>query len=224
MVKIVLVEKNGSLKESQLKSENEELFYKNCGYRNSNYFDLECIWKTDGGHISLYCKTNGRAGSENKYELPPPVDSKLYFGKLMLIKHDKHDLFDSELKDLTVEEWKETYEKLFGGFEDLDEAEDTSEEEEIDPEMLTKEGYSKEDGFIVDDEDEDEDYIPEHDENDGFGEEEGAEAGEEADKEEEDDGAEGEEEEEEEEEESEYETDDSGDASELSEEEYLSSD
>ena len=164
MVKIVLVEKNGSLKESQLKSENEELFYKNCGYRNSNYFDLECIWKTDGGHISLYCKTNGRAGSENKYELPPPVDSKLYFGKLMLIKHDKHDLFDSELKDLTVEEWKETYEKLFGGFEDLDEAEDTSEEEEIDPEMLTKEGYSKEDGFIVDDDDEDEEYLPEEEE------------------------------------------------------------
>ena len=216
MVKIVLVEKNGSLKESQLKSENEELFYKNCGYRNSNYFDLECIWKTDGGHISLYCKTNGRAGSENKYELPPPVDSKLYFGKLMLIKHDKHDLFDSELKDLTVEEWKETYEKLFGGFEDLDEVEDTSEEEEIDPEMLTKEGYSKEDGFVVDEDDDEEDYIPEDDENDGFGGEEGEGAVEE-DEEEEEDEATGDEE-------SEYETDDSGDASELSEEEYLSSD
>tara|TARA_A100001011_G_scaffold318959_1_gene338866 strand:- start:80 stop:739 length:660 start_codon:yes stop_codon:yes gene_type:complete len=219
MVKIVLVEKNGSLKESQLKSENEELFYKNCGYRNSNYFDLEARWETTGGYISLYCKTNGRAGSENKYELPPPVDSNLYFGKLMLVKHDKKDLFDSELKDLTVEEWKETYEKLFGGFEDLDEEEETSEDEEIDPSMLTKEGYSKEDGFIVDD-DEDEDYIPEDEdeeeeeeeqyigsENEGSGEgeeeEEGVEEGEESE---------------------EYETDDSIDASELSEEDYLSSD
>ena len=161
MVKIVLVEKNGSLKESKLKDENEEMFYKNCGYRNSNYFDLEARWETTGGYVSLYCKTNGRAGSENKYELPPPVDSNLYFGKLMLVKHDKKDLFDSQLMDLTVEEWESTYEKLFGGFEDLEEEEDTSEEEEIDPEMLTKEGYSKEDGFVVDDDEEDEDYIPE---------------------------------------------------------------
>ena len=45
MVKIVLVEKNGSLKESKLKDENEEMFYKNCGYRNSNYFDLEASGK-----------------------------------------------------------------------------------------------------------------------------------------------------------------------------------
>merc|ERR1711907_347972 len=161
MVKIVIVEKNGSLKESKLKDENEDLFYKNCGYRNNNYFDLEANWETTGGYISLYCKTNGRAGSENKYELPPPVDSNLYFGKLMLVKHDKKDLFDSQLMDLTVEEWESTYEKLFGGFEDLEEEEDTSEEEEIDPEMLTKEGYSKEDGFVVDDDEEDEDYIPE---------------------------------------------------------------
>merc|ERR1711907_786066 len=156
MVKIVIVEKNGSLKESKLKDENEDLFYKNCGYRNNNYFDLEANWETTGGYISLYCKTNGRAGSENKYELPPPVDSNLYFGKLMLVKHDKKYLHESELLDLTVEEWKSTYEKLFGGFEDLDEEEETSSEEDIDPEMLTKEDYSKED----------EDYIPEEEDDD----------------------------------------------------------
>ena len=43
---------------------------------------------------------------------------------------------------------------MFGGFDDLDVEEEESEEEEIPAEFLTKEGYSKEDGFIVDDDEE----------------------------------------------------------------------
>ena len=45
-----------------------------------------------------------------------------------------------------------------GGFESLGEDDSYSSEEGIDPELLTKEGYSKEDGFIVDGEDEEEEY------------------------------------------------------------------
>ena len=74
---------------------------------------------------------------------------------------------------LTTAEWTCIYDKLYGGFEDLGEEDSYSSEEEIDPELLTKEGYSKEDGFVVDsdediiddegeeeEEDEEGEYIP----------------------------------------------------------------
>ena len=60
---------------------------------------------------------------------------------------------DGEFVNLTKKEWEEVYNRLFGGFEELDESDDdddiSSIEEDI-PEILTKEGYIK-DGFIVDD-------------------------------------------------------------------------
>ena len=75
-------------------------------------------------------------------------------------------------EDFTVEEWKTAYEKLMGGFEDLDEEEEESEEEYVDPEDLTKHGYKK-DGFVVDDntidynsdsDEEEEEWIPSQEE------------------------------------------------------------
>ena len=70
------------------------------------------------------------------------------------------------VKDISVTEWNKLYEKLFGGFEDLDNTDSYSEEEEIPEHFKTKEGYSKEDGFIVDDDDDDDDYIPAESEED----------------------------------------------------------
>ena len=69
---------------------------------------------------------------------------------------------DDSVLDLTLEDWKACYDKLFGGFEDLGEDDSYSSEEEIPLELQTKHGYSKEGGFVVDsDEDEDEDWVPE---------------------------------------------------------------
>ena len=80
----------------------------------------------------------------------------------MLIMHDNEEFKEEEVIDLSKEEWINTYNKLMGGFESLGEDDSYSSEEEVDPELLTKEGYSKEDGFIVSDgEDEEEEYIPE---------------------------------------------------------------
>ena len=59
------------------------------------------------------------------------------------------------LKDLTKGNWKEIYDVLYGGFEDLEDDEEEEEEEEVDPKQLTKQGYLKDD-FIVDDEEGDE--------------------------------------------------------------------
>ena len=72
---------------------------------------------------------------------------------LGLVYHKNEEPKDDEVLDLDDSEWKACYEKLFGGFEDLgeEEEEDEAEVEEIPEEYKTTQGYSKEDGFIVDD-------------------------------------------------------------------------
>ena len=225
MVKLIIVDKSCNLKSSDLKNFDIEMLYKKCGLRKNDNFEKRHTWKIDSTNfVSCFSKDKGRESSINKYDLPPPIDNELYYGSMLLIKHDTAELSNGNVSDLSTEDWEKYYEKLFGGFEDLGEEDSYSDEEEIPEHMKTKEGYSKEDGFIVDDdEEEDDDYIPEEDEE----EEEEAETTTDA---EEEDGMgqdsdidDGEEEEEEEEEEDEdYDSEDLG--SELSEESYIYSD
>ena len=68
---------------------------------------------------------------------------------------------DNEYEKLTKNEWNTVYEKLFGGFHDLDSHDETRsiDSEIYDSDEYTNEGYHK-DGFIVDDKElEEEDYI-----------------------------------------------------------------
>ena len=78
----------------------------------------------------------------------------------------------AEIVDLDVETWNKVYEKLFGGFEDLNSESDSEDElDEVPDDMKTKDGYLK-DGFVVEDGDmefnsdseEEEDWIPSQEE------------------------------------------------------------
>ena len=69
---------------------------------------------------------------------------------MVVIRHSEQNPTAENCLDLTSEEWKTIYEKLMGGFEDLDDNEEESEEEYVNPEDLTKQGYEK-DGFVVED-------------------------------------------------------------------------
>ena len=106
----------------------------------------------------------GKANHENKYEFPPPIDNLLFFGNCILVNNDISR--QNNALSLTSKEWNKIYEKLFEGFDDveLDEGSDDS-EEYIDPSLLTKEGYLKND-FIVNDvvDNEDEDSNEDEDE------------------------------------------------------------
>jgi len=133
-------------------------------------FVLQHTWGAEDGldqSIKLYGKKTGRAGQENKYDFPPPVDNVLFFGPCVLVGND---LATGRTVDLEESDWEEIYEYLFGGFEnvgsedsdDSDEEEDVATDDEIDALQKqegvvvnqTKQGYAK-DGFIVDDEEED---------------------------------------------------------------------
>ena len=224
MVKLIVVDKGANLKCSDVKNFDMDTLYKKCNLRKKDNFDKRHSWKLDSEHfVTLFSKDKGRANSENKYDLPPPVDSQLYFGSMLIVKHQDKELTNEKVEDLSLEEWNKLYEKLFGGFEDLGDEDSYSDEEEIPEHLQTKQGYSKEGGFVVSDGDEeDEDYIPEEEEE----EEEAHSSTDDADDEDgmgkdseiEDDE---EEEEEEEEDDEEYESDV---GSELSEESYIDSD
>ena len=160
MVVALLIENGGNIKEIKIKNQEEKDFYKLTGLKKDKDFGLRTNWKLKLNkeyNIHLYAKNNGRAGSENKYEFPTPVESHLYFGKCLLVNK-----LENKLVDLTPNEWEDIYNYLFGGFDEIDESE--SEDEEDDDVELTKEGYEK-DGFIVDEnEDEDDDDDEEEDE------------------------------------------------------------
>ena len=165
MGKIVIVEKNKTLKETKVREFSLENLFKKANLKSNKDFMNRHTWKIKDQYISLYAKNSGRANNENTYELPPPIDSQLYFGKMLLVKHTEEQISNSNVVDLTIEEWEKVYEKLFGGFIDLGEEDSYSEEEEIPEKYKTKEGYSKEDGYIVDDdEEEDEEYITDDEE------------------------------------------------------------
>ena len=175
---IVIVSKTGTLSECVVQPNKETtideltiLLSKKCGYRIHDGFSCYHTWRYknkhkysfhtggDGGDatvpkyifVDVWAKTDGRAGQENKYELPPPIDELLIYGNMALVAR-----IDKETAvNLTIELWNKIYEKLFGGFEDLSltVAEDENEIDELDaiPDCKkTSNGYLK-DGFVVED-------------------------------------------------------------------------
>lgn len=167
--KVVIIEKNGNYDTKIVKNLDSDNIYKKCGFRNDKDFGYQHTWNIKYNkqkyNIAIYGKIKGFANTENKYDLPPPLDNKLYFGKIMLVNLNIKNVSDGFNKeniiDFTSDEWSKIYEKLFGGFEDLggiendlkDQEEDEDELENIPKKMLTKQGYLK-DGFVVDSDEE----------------------------------------------------------------------
>ena len=134
---IIIVEKNGTLKSLAIKDFKVEELFKKCGFKKGEDFLKQIEWnaKYDGKKyfIEVYAKTDGRANSENKYDFPPPIDNKLFFGSCAILAYLKKEDGSKCYTDLSVLLWNKIYEKLFGGFEDLatTAVEDEAEEDEL---------------------------------------------------------------------------------------------
>lgn len=156
MVKFIVIEKTGKIKQVKSDTINKEIILKKCKITNGDGFVKQHSWgvKVNGEQLNmcLYAKSKGRANSENKYELPPPLDSDLFFGSMAVVAYGGPGK-ENELFDCTEKIWTSVYNKLMGGFEDLHSEEEEEEEEYVPPEKLTKHGYKKND-FIVDEEEE----------------------------------------------------------------------
>ena len=187
MPNIVIIEKEGTLKNMNIKSFVESDLFKKAGFKTPTHFDCHTIWNLEFNKkkysIELYGKTSGRANQENKYEFPPPVDKLLFFGNCILINRIFEEplkiknstmqnineeqplvLVENKINDITVEEWKLIYNELYGGFEDLNDEEDEDDEDEEDEEEIEAAKNNKltktgylDDGFVVEDDDMDDD-------------------------------------------------------------------
>ena len=155
---IIIVERLGSLKLLSIKDFKQEELYKKCGFKKPENFNKQTEWniKYDGKKyfIQVFAKIEGRANSENKYDFPPPIDTKLFYGSCAIVGQLKKDDGSKVYINMSLEIWNKIYEKLFGGFEDLSSTAQEDEEEEdelanIPKEKKTKQGYLK-DGFVVD--------------------------------------------------------------------------
>jgi len=171
---VIIVEKVGILKMLAIKEFKEEELFKKCGFKKAEDFIKQTEWNVKCESkkylISVYAKVDGRANSENKYDFPPPIDTKLFFGNCAILAKVKNDEGKQVYTNLSLELWEKIYEKLFGGFEDLtstaiEDENEIDELENVPKEKKTKQGYLK-DGFVVDSEQEDEDYETENEDSD----------------------------------------------------------
>jgi hypothetical protein len=166
---VIIVEKTGVLKMLAIKEFKEEDLFKKCGFKKSEDFNKQTEWNVKCESkkylVSVYAKVDGRANSENKYDFPPPIDTKLFFGNCVILAKVKNDEGKQLYTNLSLDLWEKIYEKLFGGFEDLsstaiEDENEIDELENIPKDKKTKQGYLK-DGFVIDsdgDGDGDDDY------------------------------------------------------------------
>ena len=167
-IDIIILKKNADRHASTMPDDGESALYKRCGFKKPDGFRVHCTWllPAEGATIfvRVYGKTEGRAGSENKSELPPPVDSTLFFGNIAIVAYMGADAETARPTPLSVQRLESLFEMLIGGVEDLggatadkaDALKDQEAEEDDEQALLprTREGYAK-DGFVVEDDEDD---------------------------------------------------------------------
>ncbi len=115
--------------------------------RRSTAPDLIGTYKYGSFVIHLYGYKSGKAGTENKHELPPPHDKVLLFGEAVLFM-----TAGAKFQSFNDAEYKKWYNTALGGFEDLGD-EDTEGESDED-----------EDGEEIEEEEEEEEAVAEEEE------------------------------------------------------------
>ena len=156
---VIIIDKSGVIKSLNIKDYKEEDLFKKAGFKKADGFIKHTVWsvKIDGTKysVAMYGKLDGKANMENKYDFPPPIDTKLFFGACVLVATNTNVTKEKSLCNLSLDLWNKIYEKLFGGFENLavTAAEDDDEEDElaaIPASKKTKKGGYLKDGFVVD--------------------------------------------------------------------------
>lgn len=82
---IILIEKDGTISEKQIKPMMMDKLYSICGYRTNKDFEKIHEWKFDENVYELYGKTTGKKDKENNFHLPIDSD-KTYYGSLCIVK------------------------------------------------------------------------------------------------------------------------------------------
>ena len=108
--------------------------------------DLTATYEYNSQYIFLFAAPDGKSGTENQHELPPPHDSIIAFGDILLIVST-----DKEWKNpvsFTVAQYEKFYQYLFEGGEE--------EEDEDDEHVEITDDIEEEEDIIEEEEEEDE--------------------------------------------------------------------
>lgn len=105
-------------------------------------------WKWGKLTIHLFAYKTGKAGTENKHELPPPHDTILLFGDGILFATTG----DGKLTTFNVEAYTKFYNEALGGFEDLD---SENEDDDLESDLEDDEEEEEEEEDISDEEESD---------------------------------------------------------------------
>jgi DNA-directed RNA polymerase subunit M/transcription elongation factor TFIIS len=108
-------------------------------------------WKSNT--LFLFGYTDGKAGTENKHELPPPHDTQLIFGDIVVMMSKDKRSFSKPLP-IKQDDYETFYTQVFEGFESLDEEEADEAEEEVLQDELADEAHVDDESIIDDAEDE----------------------------------------------------------------------
>jgi len=123
-------------------------------------------WSWQKMRLSLYGYKEGRAGTENKHELPAPFDSTVLFGDACIVASLEKG--GSTVVNLSADLWKRFYNSKSGAFEEGEEEDDDEEEEDEDEDQEEEleddiDEEEVDDGIVtgeVEEEDEAEDEMP----------------------------------------------------------------
>jgi hypothetical protein len=110
-------------------------------------------WDWQKMKLELWGYKEGRAGTENKHELPPPIDSLLIFGDAVMIAL----MEGGDATNFTTAQYTKFYTQIFQGFESLDDEDDDDEEEEEEEEeeeVVEEEEEEEEEEDIIEEEEE----------------------------------------------------------------------
>jgi len=139
-MKLVQIYKNGDMKEQDYKFTKKnilKILTQNCISSGNDSIKLLYTWELSNCEIICYGFYDGEPGFENKHDLPPSgvspfieTDSseQLLFGDIFIVK-----ISQKKYSPITISEYSDYYNILFGGFDDCDisDTEILSSEEEI---------------------------------------------------------------------------------------------
>jgi hypothetical protein len=126
---ILILTQKAEVKQGKLVCETVNLDVIQKYFKKKTEVDMIGSYLYKGLTLFLFGYTKGKAGNENKHELPPPHDATLVFGDIIIIASKDPNSFSTAVP-FKVEDYEQFYSKAFGGFEDLDEEEEDYEEEE----------------------------------------------------------------------------------------------
>ncbi len=119
-------------------------------------------WKWGELTVHLYAYKSGKAGTENKHELPPPHDTVLLFGECVLFATGR----DGKLVKFGTTEYQKFYNETLGGFDDVGSQDSDTADEETDSDGEAEEEEEEEPAADDDEEAEEEEPVPEEEEED----------------------------------------------------------